>query len=71
LLSSKKERQEYVNEVYRGLTHDQMQQELDRLNELYWNAVDYLGSLTASRATLMNEMKEQIWNENIQNSDSI
>jgi hypothetical protein len=60
-----------VNEIYRGLTHDQMQQELDRLNELYWNAVDYLGSVAASRATLMNEMKEHPWNENIQSSDLI
>jgi hypothetical protein len=50
-----------MQERYFGLTVEQKQAELDRLNELYWNAVDYLGSITAERAILMNEMKEDLY----------
>jgi hypothetical protein len=43
-------------ERYQDLTKVQLEAERARLDELYWNAMDYLGGIVAQRSFVLNAL---------------
>lgn len=56
--------------MYEHLSRPEQDRLLEDLNRRYWDAMDFLGSVTMERATLMNDIQASMEQENQQENQN-